>query len=238
MDSPIEDPVCLQECAAVDNVVEIFDSITFDLDDVPLSLPLPSSPIDLDAELEQLWLGTLASSSGGFKIKDSEREREERERKEREKQAVIPATPDHAQGDEVRVLRSRWSSSTLASMKEKRKKDDKTDAASKLKLKLYFGGSRNNKSVPPPVPAIPKKFSPMSPTKRQFYPSSPISPSYSDIMSIARQRRLRRSKSRSSSSTNAGSILSSSASESSAESSGLRRKPIPVEMFLRSATTA
>lgn len=233
-----------QDIATVDDVVDMYGTITFDLDDVPMRLPLslPDSPIDLDAGLEELRMGTL----GRIKIKDSEKEREERERLERGKQ-VADNTMMYGQRDEVKVLRSRWSSSTLSSMKEERERDS---AASKLRLFLSGAKAeaRNSKSVP--SPAISKRFSPMSPTKKQS-PISPKSPAYSsrfpstpssgysDVMVIGREQTLRRSGSRSSTSTNSGSMLSFTISESSLEStgsgSGLRRKPIPVEMFLRSA---
>ncbi|PPQ67327.1 hypothetical protein CVT26_007248 [Gymnopilus dilepis] len=163
-------------------------------------------------------------------------------------------SPNHNPYNEERVLKSKWSSSTLASVREEHEHRSPSS-----KLRLYFGGSQASpskggkrtsqsaKKGVPPTPTSPFS-SLMSPTRRKSngkgYPSSPTpasaSPSTrarhsrgnsnSDVILIGygHQPGVRRRGSVSTIS-DAGSELSSS----STSSSGLRRKPIPVEMFLR-----
>lgn len=193
------------------------DDIQFDLDiDLPMRLPLslPGSPIDLEADiatgLEELRMERLEAPAGF----DLRRRREER----REVSVVMPPV-----ADELRGLKSKWSSSTLSSLREEH---EHRSAGSKLRL--YFGGSTlsttkqkraSGKVLPPPTPM------PMSPTKR--FRHQQMMRESSDVMVIGFNG-VRRS----------GSVSTSSdaGSEESASStgSGLRRKPIPVEMFLRS----
>ena len=154
--------------------------------------------------------------------------------------------------DDEKVLKSKWSTSTLGSVREEH---ERRGASSKLRL--YFGGqspskskrtSSSTKKVPPtPTSPFGALISPKK-TSRGYTPSPPsASPSKSgygrghsrgnsDVIVIGyggsgvgvRRR----------GSVTTVSDAGSEESTSSTSSSGLRRKPIPVEMFLRSATSA
>jgi len=160
-----------------------------------------------------------------------------------------PALKHKVYNDDEKVLKSRWSTSTLGSVREEH---ERRGASSKLRL--YFGGQspakskRTSSSAAKKVPPTPT--SPfggfISPRKssRGYTPSPPgTSPSRnghgrghsrgnSDVMVIGyggggvgvRRR----------GSVTTVSDAGSEESASSTSSSGLRRKPIPVEMFLRS----
>ncbi|KAF8880465.1 hypothetical protein CPB84DRAFT_1851849 [Gymnopilus junonius] len=157
--------------------------------------------------------------------------------------------------NEEKMLKSKWSTSTLASVREEHERRSPSS-----KLRLYFGGGpssssspskskRTSQSAKKAVPSTPTSpFSALiSPrrnsTKGHTSPSpAPVSASpsargrhsrgNSDVILIGygHQPGVRRRGSVSTIS-DAGSEVSSS----STSSSGLRRKPIPVEMFLRSA---
>ena len=173
----------------------------FTVPQLPLAM-LPTSPIDLDAGLEEL------------------RARQQHE-------------PSHA-------LRSKWSSSTLG--------DDQHISPSR-KLKAYFSGNsaigassrrRGSKSssASPKSPGLVRRFTPLSGAPRstvQPIPStpSPKSPRYDYQMMTMMGAGVKRRGSTTTMSSDAGSV-ESALSGSSTSSSGLRRKPIPVEMFLRS----
>ncbi|KAH9477377.1 hypothetical protein JR316_0009585 [Psilocybe cubensis] len=147
--------------------------------------------------------------------------------------------------NEEKILKSKWSSSTLGSVREEHE-----HRASASKLRLYFGGgqspsksgkrgsAQSNKKVPP-TPTSP--FSLMTPRKssRGYAVSPPPSASpssrghfrgtSSDVMIIGYGGGVRRRGS-----VSTVSDVGSEDSSSSTSSSGLRRKPIPIEMFLRS----
>lgn len=145
----------------------------------------------------------------------------------------LPAAPDSpdaaAFAPAERVLRSRWSSSTLSSQVQAER--ESFSWISRLTLSPTKKTAR--KHVAPAFP------SPKSPTKTMsaFVLPSPKSPTraanpkrygYVDPAAYGRHRGLERRDSR------ASRLSESSAdSECSSRSDGLRRKPIPVEMFLR-----
>ncbi|KAH6887820.1 hypothetical protein BKA70DRAFT_1332523 [Coprinopsis sp. MPI-PUGE-AT-0042] len=118
--------------------------------------------------------------------------------------------------DEERVLKSKWSSSTLASVRE----DHEKRASSRLKLS-FLGASPSKKrssTSGAKIPATP--LSPMSFMKKRS--SLPISAFTSPTQGVRRMGS-------SSTMSDAGSIETTS----STASNGLRRKPIPIELFLR-----
>ncbi|KAF8886817.1 hypothetical protein BD779DRAFT_1673110 [Infundibulicybe gibba] len=176
------------------------DDFEFDLDiDVPMRLPLslPGTPIDLEAD--------IASGLEELRL--------------REAQPPVPVAEEDS-----RALRSRWSSSTLSSMREEQER--RSGGASKLRL--YFGGGSPSKTKRGSASSAHKKATPPTPTS----PSKKFRQSYreSDVMIIGHQG-IRRRPSVTASVSDAG----SDESGASASSGGLRRKPIPVEMFLRTA---
>jgi hypothetical protein len=156
---------------------------------------------------------------------------------------ISPAQQQHQKP----ALRSRWSSSTLSSVRE--------EPSTPSKLRLYFG-SRQSKAaarastssttttirgkpqggaIPAPLssasffsaPAPPSAWSP--PSARSRRGASPWRES--TVMVIgpeARERTVRQSRSSSSTGSECGSV------ESGGSAGGLARKPIPVEMFSRS----
>lgn len=156
----------------------------------------------------------------------------------------LPATPDSPNADAVvfapeRVLRSRWSTSTLsshvhhghsASTLSSRVQAEREAFSWISRLTLSPAKKAPRKHVPPALP------SPKSPTKMMsaFVLPSPKSPTRATnpkrygYVDPARHRALERRDSRASRMSE-----SSVDSESSSRSDGLRRKPIPVEMFLR-----
>ena len=170
-----------------------------------------------------------------------------------------------------RVLRSRWSSSTLSGRRGHDQEQNitvgktsgKEQMSTSSRLKFYFGSrSKKRQSKLPgspsvmspaspffPFPAIPRSPTPRSPTPRSptrymlpptpppskgfaGRPSSSSSRRQRDSMSTESSRTLRRSASRSSTNTNT-SGHSDSGSCDSAGSSGLRRKPIPVDLLIK-----
>ncbi|KZT66628.1 hypothetical protein DAEQUDRAFT_758629 [Daedalea quercina L-15889] len=143
---------------------------------------------------------------------------------------AAPDSPDAQAFEPERVLRSRWSSSTLGSQMQVER--ESFGWISRLTLSPTKKASR--KTAPPasPSPKSPTKSmsafalqSPKSPTR----PANPKRYGYVDASAYAHHRGLERRGSR-------ASRLSESSADSgcSSRSDGLRRKPIPVEMFLRS----
>ncbi|KAJ7582758.1 hypothetical protein C8J56DRAFT_1055794 [Mycena floridula] len=139
----------------------------------------------------------------------------------------------------ARVLRSRWSSSTLSSIREENR------SSSIGKLRGYFGSKKS--SSPRGRTSI--AFSSLSPSpseKRFRSPVSPVTPMSpftskrhrsvsrrdSDVMVVGYGASVKRRGSTSTTSSSSGGTSIAESDDSSA-SSGLRRKPIPVEMFLR-----
>ncbi|KIM36700.1 hypothetical protein M413DRAFT_287357 [Hebeloma cylindrosporum] len=165
--------------------------------------------------------------------------------------SASPALKHKVYNDDERVLKSKWSTSTLGSVREEH---ERRGASSKLRL--YFGGQspakskRTSSSAPKKVPPTPTSpfgalISPRK-TSRGFTtsPSPPsASPSRnghgrahsrgnSDVMVIGYGGGGVGVRRRGSVAT--VSDAGSEESASSTSSSGLRRKPIPIEMFLRS----
>ncbi|PPQ72998.1 hypothetical protein CVT24_001432 [Panaeolus cyanescens] len=147
------------------------------------------------------------------------------------------------------VLKSKWSTSTLGSIREEHER-----RSASAKLRLYFNahspikskrGSSSSTSTPSKskhssqqVPSTPSSpfYSMMSPRKSSRSSPSPRGNSAyghvrhdSDVLGYGQAGVRRRP------SVNSVSDAGSEESSSSTSSSGLRRKPIPVEMFIRSA---
>ncbi|KAL0957968.1 hypothetical protein HGRIS_000145 [Hohenbuehelia grisea] len=236
--------------------VEFDVDVQFDLDiDVPMRLPLsiPGTPIDFETDIahafEELRLRSVdapvssqAPVAAPAHIRTSMHISESPIACQTPDSYDFDASPADDEEDVFgypnatpeRALRSRWSSSTLSSTT-----DERPSPASKLRL--YFGGAGGAKkrsssgarkasvsiASPPPTP---------SHTRRRHTRGPSVA---SDVMVIGygyphanggatgvRRR----------GSTSSGSITGSDAgsfdSSCSSGSSGLRRKPIPVEMFL------
>jgi len=155
--------------------------------------------------------------------------------------------------DDEKVLKSKWSTSTLGSVREEH---ERRGGGASSKLRLYFGGPSPSKSKRTSSSAAAKKLPPtptspfgalMSPRKPSrgytTTTSSSSSPSRhghgrgysrgsSDVMVIGYGGGGVGVRRRGSVAT--VSDAGSEESASSTSSSGLRRKPIPIEMFLRS----
>ncbi|KAG6853364.1 hypothetical protein C0991_004983 [Blastosporella zonata] len=205
-----------------------FEEIQFDVElDRPIMLPphLPTSPLDLEADLtsrfEQLR-NEPHPRTQAFSISDADAF-------STDEHSPAPRCP--SAGDDSQELRSRWSSSTLGSVREEHARRSGLGLA----LRSYFGSpsakpkrrasSRHSGSEVPKMP-----LSPISPARRSRHAKRE-----SDVMVIgygypAPGQGLKRRGSLSPSVSDAGSEESASSTTSSA----LRRKPIPVEMFLRS----
>ncbi|KAF8067679.1 hypothetical protein FPV67DRAFT_1607633 [Lyophyllum atratum] len=200
-----------------------------------LPLSLPTSPIDLEADI----------ATGLEELRSAPRSQYQRmgiSDARATTTSPAPALPALSAGDDSRELRSRWSSSTLGSIREEHARRSGLGLAASAKLRAYFGSpSPKTKATSPSsrrsgssvsgmgsvVPTTP--LSPTSPAKRFGHARRE-----SDVAAIgygSPSQGLRRSGSVTPSVSDAGSDESSSSSGSS----GLRRKPIPVEMFLRSA---
>lgn len=149
----------------------------------------------------------------------------------------LPAAPDSPDAaalerEPSRVLRSRWSSSTLSSQVQPER--ESFGWISRLTLSPTKKAARKHAA---PALAFPSPKSPTAKTMSAFVLPSPKSPTraanpkrygYVDPPAYGRPRGLERRDSR------ASRLSESSAdSECSSRSDGLRRKPIPVEMFLR-----
>ena len=160
--------------------------------------------------------------------------------------ATSPTSPSYYpyMTTDEKILKSRWSTSTFGSVREEHE-----SRGASSKLRLYFSPLKNQKqgskktsttttpSSPPPSP--PSHKTPASPSP--LHASSVRSPTrahirgHSDVMVIGYGNNGHRGIRRRGSVTNSVSDAGSEESCSSASSNGLRRKPIPVEMFLRSA---
>ncbi|KIJ63072.1 hypothetical protein HYDPIDRAFT_113615 [Hydnomerulius pinastri MD-312] len=150
----------------------------------------------------------------------------------------FPSTPSASEHEHepAHPLRSRWSSSTLASLAV----EPPRTAALLSPLKSVFGSrSRRAPETPPRATAVPSRMHLRMPSKlplntRAFFPTTPSPPSTPG-------KQVRRRGSRSSTSSAGTSHWGSSSECDSCESgaggspNGLRRKPIPVEMFLRAS---
>ncbi|KAK0484628.1 hypothetical protein IW261DRAFT_848964 [Armillaria novae-zelandiae] len=175
---------------------------TFDLDssaNLRFPLSLPCSPIDLEADIQ-----------GGLE----------------ELRAQVDASPQPSSSAEEqpqcylaelengRVLRSRFSTDTLGSVKEERSSN-----LAKLVLPYFKGGKDKSKRSPSGKKrGFPFRNSVDSPTTSTFSPAVSWF-SQNDAPSLKRR-------------TSTG-TTGSGASAESTSSSGMRRKPIPIEMFLR-----
>ena len=205
-----------------------------DLDNQVVTLPsLPCSPIDLEADiasgLKELRLRGPAQENDVFCA------------------AALTTGADEPQ----RVLRSKWSSSTLNSIRDERQR-----RSASAKLRAYFNTSINSPSSKSQSSSSSRKLTtPTTPTTPSLSPSvkrfkhprremytythtkkdlhSYLGAKSRDgvIMGYEQTLGLKRRGSLSPSVSDVGSDDGSSSSESA----GLRRKPIPVEMFLRSA---
>ncbi|KAK0194509.1 hypothetical protein F5146DRAFT_439483 [Armillaria mellea] len=173
---------------------------TFDLDssaNLRFPLSLPCSPIDLEADIQ-----------GGLEELHARVEEASPQPPSEEPPCYL------AELENGRVLRSRFSTSTLGSVKEERSSN-----LAKRVLPYFKGGKDKSKRSPSGKKrGFPFRNSVDSPTTSTFSPAVSWF-SQSDAPSLKR---------RASTSTTA-----SGASAESTSSSGLRRKPIPLEMFLR-----
>ena len=229
-----------------------------------LPLSLPTTPFDLEADiaqgLEQLRNSPVEENQRpDFIIPEiREPEPEEQPLPPQQQQEVVddlfsptytsdttsPSYPYIITADE-KILKSRWSTSTFGSVRE----EHESRGGASSKLRLYFSPLKNHKqglkkssstttpSSPPPPPSSPPSHkTPASPTGTRS-PTRAHIRGYSDVMVIGYGNNgngnggVRR---RGSVSNNSVSDAGSEESYSSTSSSGLRRKPIPVEMFLRS----
>ena len=229
--------------------------VSFDLDSsMMLPLSLPTTPLDLEADIAQ-GLEQLKNShvnGRGFVPEIRERDPEQpqpyprQQHHHQQQQQVVDDifSPTTSPSTEEKMLKSKWSSSTLSSIREEH---ENRGPSSKLRhyfspLKIHKHGSKkgfpnsssSSRKTPstlttprsPPPPAPPVRSLPSKPTQSQHIRG------YSDVMVIGYGNNGNGVRRR-------GSMTNSDAgseeSYSSTSSSGLRRKPIPVEMFLRSA---
>ncbi|KAK0469036.1 uncharacterized protein EV420DRAFT_4424 [Desarmillaria tabescens] len=181
----------------------------FDLDsstNLRFPLSLPCSPIDLEADI-QGGLEELRAKEEEISAQPSSNEQSFGEGEQ-------PYYP--AELEDGRVLRSRFSTSTLGSVKEERSPGP---TLVKRVLPYFKGGKDKTKRSPSGRKrGNPFRSSVDSPTNSVF---SPTASWFSQIDAPSLKRRT------STSTTGSGT------SAESTSSSGLRRKPIPIEMFLR-----
>jgi hypothetical protein len=226
--------------------------------ETPLRLPLslPSSPVDFERE----FVSALAARShseegerteGGMEPALPETPaarmypRDHLPHHQQHQQLQVRGSHSqrrrkHGQKEETdveRILRSRWSSSTLSSVNHQQQHPPSASS----RLRFYFGSrkSRRSGSVSMGGPASPMfptspisylAFSP-SPSRKEFQVGKGQRTSSTELATIVRgSTGLRRSASSASTCT---SKSSRSGSCESFGSSGLRRKPIPVEMFIK-----
>ncbi|KAF9465104.1 hypothetical protein BDZ94DRAFT_1320456 [Collybia nuda] len=189
------------------------DEIEFDIDldhSMMLPLSLPTSPIDLETDIAH-----------GLEALRTENRAVERRQLTDAEMFTTGVDPSMAQ-DVQRTLRSKWSSSTLASIHE-----EQAHRGTSAKLRSYFTGApilvkgrgsrKGSGSVPP---------TPLSPSKRfrHMRRESEVT-----VIGFGQGQGVKRRGSVTPSVSDDG----SEESASSSSSAGLRRKPIPVEMFLR-----
>ncbi|PBK63213.1 hypothetical protein ARMSODRAFT_546403 [Armillaria solidipes] len=176
---------------------------TFDLDssaNLRFPLSVPCSPIDLEADIQD--------GLEELRARVEEASPQPSSSTEEEQQCYL------AELENGRVLRSRFSTSTLGSVKEERPSN-----LAKRVLPYFKGGKDKAKRSPSGKKrGFSFRNSVDSPTNSTFSPAASWF-SQSDTPSLKRRT--------STSTTGSG------ASAESTSSSGLRRKPIPIEMFLR-----
>jgi hypothetical protein len=226
------------------------ESVSFDLDcSMMLPLSLPTTPFDLDIAqgLEQLRSSPV---DGNFIVPEI-REPEPQQQHPQPQQVVDDIfsptfTTSPTSFSEEKMLKSRWSTSTLGSIREEHE-----NRGTSSKLRLYFSPLKTHKhrsskkspttsSSPARRHKTPATSSSCSSTPSPAPARSPTrahhTRGYSDVMVIGYGNNGNGSGIRRRGSvTNSVSDAGSEESYSSTSSSGLRRKPIPVEMFLRSA---
>ncbi|KIY70245.1 hypothetical protein CYLTODRAFT_488283 [Cylindrobasidium torrendii FP15055 ss-10] len=202
-------PSDVDDCASNVSLVDF----EFEMDpSVRLRLPLsvPCSPIDLESEIREGLDALHAQSSQSNPPPSATGSSWSFE----EEMEYYDYEPQAAGG---RVLRSKWSSSTLGSIREAQDKSFAhrmlTPFSPMRKRGFSFRGSIGS----PKAPRTPR--TPATPSSMLFPPASPA------------RKDLRRRGSVASSSGSSDSGMSDCSSTS--ESSGLRRKPIPYELFIR-----
>ena len=216
-----------------------------------LPLSLPTTPFDLEADiaqgLEQLRNSPVDSQQPDFivpEIQEPEPENQPQQQQEVVDDIFSPTFSSDRTSSlyptDEKILKSRWSTSTFGSVREEHE-----NRGGASKLRLYFSPLKNQKrgskknstsssststtshKTPPPSPAV------RSPTKshmRGYSGGGVMVIGYGNNNGHGNGMRRRGSVS-----NNSVSDAGSEESYSSTSSSGLRRKPIPVEMFLRSA---
>jgi hypothetical protein len=186
-------------------------------EDEQLPLGLPFSPLDLETDIA---IGML------------ELERKKREDAASRSQSPSPTPTPSIISGKTRILRSRWSTSTMSTVVTRR--EEKTKArvyqSAAAKLKGYFGGNdggkkkpaatRTSTKPPPRHPGVSVRWSEVS--RRDSTASN------GTVVMIGRR------ESRSSRGSGESSF-GGSRSSVDVTVEGLKRKPIPVEMFLRSS---
>ncbi|KAG2340278.1 hypothetical protein BDR05DRAFT_991615 [Suillus weaverae] len=235
--SDIEDEIFEEEEEPTRSVVVWFD----DEEESIYSQPsfVPAQPISPSLPRASTDSDTSRSSLDSFLSSQSHSSSSSFEESAPISPFSFPPTPRH----ETHQLRSRWSCSTISSLAV----DPPRTILSPLRV--VFGSKSKLKSgskrAPPPLPIISSPRSSPSasplqtrintqtqtrtqspykmPLTRMVFPTTPSPPS------TPTPRHIRRQNSRSSTSSDS----SESGSCESGGSSGLRRKPIPVEMFLR-----
>ena len=260
-DEPVHSHSHYQEGEGEDPI----DNVSFDLDcSMMLPLSLPTTPFDLEADiahgLEQLRNSPVIDGNNhrqtGFIIPEI-REPERKLEPQRQQQDIFSPNPTPTTSEEEeKVLKSRWSTSSLGSVREEQQR--RVGASSKLRL--YFSPLKNQHKQGLKKSSTTSSSSSSSPSPSRsthhhhhhlhHHSKTPASPirsltrahmrGNSDVMVIGYGNNgngngnngVRR---RGSVSNNSVSDAGSEESNSSSSSSGLRRKPIPVEMFLRSA---
>lgn len=121
---------------------------------------------------------------------------------------------------------TRWSSSTLSITR-----DSQVPPSASSRLRFYFSGSKKGRGKNSSISSTAGLGSPLFPAlPMSSYTSFSPSPSRQEFKAVrmSTESGLRRSASRSSTST-----ASDSGSCDSASSSGLRRKPIPVDLLIK-----
>lgn len=299
-DGPDSPPSSYSQSSYNDPIEEVTFELDYPMM-LPLSLPaspfdleadiaqgleqLRNSPVDV---VQQPITWPAVSTIVQPEIKEPEHTSEEVHEEQQSQQQVIddifsspfsPTFPSHSPtspyintNNEEKALKSRWSSSTLGSIREEHERQ-----GASAKLRLYFAGHsplksnskqgsnkktsmhspvpslslspRGRKAPPPVVPPSPA-FSTATSSSTTTSANNSRSPSkaarrahhlrgYSDVMVIGYgnngNNNNHHGMRRRGSVTNSVSDAGSEESTSSTSSSGLRRKPIPVEMFLRSA---
>jgi len=254
------------------------DEVKFELDyQLMLPLSIPGTPIDLEADIMMGFEKLREQAAADVSVVEGKKEEQPAPSKEAPPSSISssfsfsPSPSLDAAPCEERVLRSKWSSSTLGSIHDEHGHSRSRSASSRLRL--YFGGashstkrtSKNHSAprTPPQSPFTLKSPSSSSSAKKAKASHSPaLSPPLtrwpaahkrgsstvnhhnnssrnnnnhpSDVIVIGYGVNGTGLKRRGSTAT-VVSDVGSEDSTSSSSSSGLRRKPIPIEMFLRNA---